>query len=162
MLWRKAFWLAIICVACLLVSASVSWGVFDAMPRLEDEQAQLFQAKVFASGQVTSLAYQPAQSFYIPFHITRIERLFSKYPPGYALVLALGVLVRQPGLIIPLAAVLALLGLYCLAASYSLIPLDRWQPDYGRSRRCSSSFLEHSCCTPYDGVAFSWHFDLSP
>ncbi|HZY45067.1 MAG TPA: hypothetical protein VFF70_09995 [Anaerolineae bacterium] len=43
----------VLCIATFVLATAVAWGVFDAMPHLEDEQANLFQAKVFASGYVT-------------------------------------------------------------------------------------------------------------
>ncbi len=107
-------WLALLCAACAILATAVTWGVFDAVPHLEDEHAQWFQAKVFASGHITAPVTQPALAFNIPFTIVLGDHVFGKYPPGYALLLAAGVLAGVPWLVNVLAAVLGIVGVYCL------------------------------------------------
>lgn len=104
-----------LCVATFILATAVSWGVFNAMPHLEDEQANLFQAKVFASGYVTVAepATQP-DAFFIPFIVHQNGQLFGKYTPGYPLLLAIGALINQPWLINSLAAMLTVWGAYLL------------------------------------------------
>jgi 4-amino-4-deoxy-L-arabinose transferase-like glycosyltransferase len=84
------------------------------MPHLEDEHANLFQASVFAAGQITADVPQHPSSFFIPFVINSAGKRFGKYPPGYPLLLALGAAVGQPWLINALAAALGILGVYLL------------------------------------------------
>jgi hypothetical protein len=38
----------ILCFAEFLLGASVTWGVFDAVPQLEDEHTHFIQAQLFA------------------------------------------------------------------------------------------------------------------
>jgi len=104
-----------LCVAVFILSAVVAWSVYGAMPHLEDEQANLFQAKVFAHGDLTAAAprAQP-RAFFIPFIITQNNQLFSKYPPGYSLLLAPGALIGQPWIINALASALTVLAVYLL------------------------------------------------
>jgi len=109
--WRR---LALLLAACVLLTAAVTWGVYDAIPHLEDEHAQLFQAKVFASGRITAPLEGPALSFSIPFTLVRGGQAFSKYPPGFALLLAPGALLGQPWLMNVLMAALGILGVYAL------------------------------------------------
>jgi hypothetical protein len=107
--------LLVLCVATFILATTVSWAVFNAMPHLEDEQANLYQAKVFASGEVS--VPQPSitpYAFAIPFIVNKDGRLFGKYTPGYPLLLALGTLIDQAWLINSLAAVLTVLGAYLL------------------------------------------------
>ncbi len=111
---RAHLWLALLCAACALLTTAVTWGVYEAVPHLEDEHAQLFQAQVFASGHMTAQAVQPVQAFDIPFTIVLGDHIFSKYPPGYAVLLAVGALVGQPWLVNVLLAVLGTLGVYHL------------------------------------------------
>src|SRR5690606_10490635 len=80
----------------LLMAAWVSTAVFDRLPHVEDEVAFLFQARTFAAGHVVAPAPPEPSSFSIPFVIVRDGMWFGKYPPGYPLVLALGVLIGQP------------------------------------------------------------------
>lgn len=107
--------LLILCLACFGLETVIAWAVFEAVPHLEDEHAYLFQAKVFASGHVAIDAPPQPASFSVPFVIQLNGQVFGKYPPGYPLTLALGVLIGQPWLINVLAAVLAIIGTYLLA-----------------------------------------------
>lgn len=104
----------LLCVAVFALSGAVAWGVFEAMPHLEDEHANLFQAQLFARGRVTNpLPIEPS-AFFVPYVVTHDDHQFAKYPPGYPLLLALGVLVGQPWLVNACAAALAILGIYLL------------------------------------------------
>ena len=114
----------LLCLATFIMATAVAWGVFEAVPHLEDEQANLFQAKVFAIGQVTVAAPPVPGSFFIPFVVNLNGRLFGKYTPGYPLALALGALIGQPWLVNALAAALGVLGAYLLGR-------DLFDPDTG-------------------------------
>jgi 4-amino-4-deoxy-L-arabinose transferase-like glycosyltransferase len=102
-----------VCAAAFIVATAVTWGVYGAMPHSEDEHANLFQAKVFASGNlaVRVPSVQP-NSFYIPFILTENGWMFGKYPPGYSLLLVPGVWLNQLWLINSLAALFVMLGVY--------------------------------------------------
>jgi 4-amino-4-deoxy-L-arabinose transferase-like glycosyltransferase len=107
--------LLLLCVFAFGAAAAVACGVFQAVPHLEDEHAHLFQAKVLATGKL--YAPSPAQpgAFFVPFVIDWGGRRFSKYPPGYPLVLALGVLAHAPWLVNPLLGALALVATFALS-----------------------------------------------
>jgi len=104
-----------LCVAAFILSTAVAWGIYGAMPHLEDEQANVFQAKVFAGGNlaVRAPSVQP-NSFYIPFILNQNGWLFGKYPPGYSLLLMPAAWINQWWLINALAAVVIVLGVYLL------------------------------------------------
>jgi 4-amino-4-deoxy-L-arabinose transferase-like glycosyltransferase len=104
---------SLLCLATFLLVAIVAWRVFDAMPHLEDEHAYLYQAKIFAQGQVTAAA-RNADAFPVPFVLDIEGKRFGKYSPGYPLLLASGALVGQPWLVNALAAALCVLGVYLL------------------------------------------------
>ncbi len=81
-------------VFSFFMSALVSRAVFDRMPHLEDEVAYLFQARVFARGQLVVPTPQPSRAFWQPFVVddpTTGSRA-GKYSPGWPLLLAPGVL----------------------------------------------------------------------
>ncbi len=105
----------ILCVATFVLATAVAWEALGAMPHLEDEQANVFQAKVFASGHVT-VDEPPVRptSFFIPFVIHDNGRAFGKYTPGYPLVLSIGALFNQLWLVNALAAALTTWGVYLL------------------------------------------------
>ncbi|NWF67666.1 MAG: glycosyltransferase family 39 protein [Chloroflexi bacterium] len=93
-------------IAILLVlfafgmAAIISDRVFERLPHLEDEMAYLFQARVFARGEVVLDSPNPRRAFWIPFVIDfapngeDLQR-FGKYTPGWPLLLALGINLGQ-------------------------------------------------------------------
>lgn len=97
------------------LAAAIAWGAFEAMPHLEDEHANLFQARVFARGLVTAPLPPVSGAFRVEFVINANGHLFSKYSPGYSLLLAIGILLHQPWIINALAAALGLLGTFMVA-----------------------------------------------
>jgi 4-amino-4-deoxy-L-arabinose transferase-like glycosyltransferase len=89
------------------LAALVSGAVFERLPHLEDELAYLFQAKVFARGDLVAHTETPANAFWQPFVIDyHTGARFSKYPPGWSALLAFGVMGGQPWLVNALFAAL--------------------------------------------------------
>lgn len=81
----------------LLVSASTF--AFRHSPLLVDSVVQLFQAKIFASGDVAAPA-PPGGGFFVTQHmIVDGGRWYSQYPPGHPALLAAGVIARIPWLV---------------------------------------------------------------
>lgn len=101
-------------LAAFIMATSVAWGVFETMPHLEDEHANFFQAQVFAMGRVTVDTPLDENSFFVPFVIDLNGQRFGKYPPGYPVLLALGILIHSPWLINSIAASTGLCGVYLL------------------------------------------------
>jgi hypothetical protein len=110
----RPFQAAVLCLAAFGMAAAVAWNVFEAMPHLEDEFANFFQAEVFARGEAAAPAPPSRDAFFIPFVIVRNGLWFGKYTPGYPLLLALGVLLGAPWIVNALASALALAGLFLL------------------------------------------------
>ncbi len=142
--------LALIFVLALTATSSITWGVFEAMPHIEDEFANYFQAQVFASGQWWAPSPPQPNSFLIPFAVDLNGRRFSKYPPGFAAVLALGVLSGAHWLINPLIGALTLLMVYAIGrdvfdAETGLLAalLGLLSPMF---LGLTSSLLQHSLC----------------
>ena len=74
--------------------------MFEAVPHLEDEVAYLFQAKVFARGQMVAPLEFPQSAYWQPFvieHETGVR--FGKYPPAWPMALAGGVLLGLPAFV---------------------------------------------------------------
>lgn len=80
------------------MSALVSDRVFERLPHLEDEVAYLFQAKTYAGGQLVVETPEPRRAYWQPFVVDYAPtgNRFSKYTPGWPLILMLGVFVGQP------------------------------------------------------------------
>ncbi|HRV94235.1 MAG TPA: hypothetical protein P5526_18915 [Anaerolineae bacterium] len=107
--------------------------IFEYVPHSEDEVAYLFQAKVLAENRLTVPTPPQAHAFWSPFVIDYQQQRFGKYPPGWPLLLSLGVRLGAPWLINAGLATgtLALIGLlgylyYCAdetGGSRCLVPL---------------------------------------
>src|SRR5258708_5337877 len=101
-------------------AAVVSKDIFERLPKLEDEFAYLYQAKIFAGGHTYVLRNEPVKVFWQPFVIQpetspdNVLKRFAKYTPGWPLLLTLGVLLGQPWI------VNAVLGMLCVVIVYRL------------------------------------------
>lgn len=114
---NRPFFLAVLAIALLAAATALTLNslIFESIPHTEDEVAFLFQAMTLARGHLVAPAPPVPEAFWIPFVIVREGMWFGKYPPGYPVVLALGVLLHAPWLVNPLAfglavVLLALLG----------------------------------------------------
>lgn len=107
--------LLLILLSFLLLSY-VSLRVFMDYPYSMDEYNYLYQARIFSAGRY----YLDFDKRYTPFvekyMIINGSRLFSKYPPGFPLVLSTGVLAGSPGLVNPLLSILSLAIVYLTAS----------------------------------------------
>jgi 4-amino-4-deoxy-L-arabinose transferase-like glycosyltransferase len=99
----------LLALGMVLIAGWVSTTVFDRLPHVEDEVAFVFQAKTLAGGQIVAQPPAHPEFFRVPFVIVRDDMWFGKYPPGYPLVLAVGVLIGAPWLVNPLLAGIAVL-----------------------------------------------------
>jgi len=84
----------------------VSTLAFEHRPQLVDSVIQLFQAKIFAAGDVAAPAPSAPQFFVTQHMIVDDGRWYSQYPPGHSALLAIGVLAGAPWLV-PIALSLA-------------------------------------------------------
>jgi hypothetical protein len=83
------------------ISALVVWYVWDAITpiaKVHDESSYLLQAELFARGRWTAPS-PPIPEFFEQPHVQVVPAVASKYPPGHALLLAIGALVNFPPLI---------------------------------------------------------------
>ncbi len=105
-LWHAA--LLLICITAFFLAALLSLGIFERVPHVEDEAAYLFQAQVFAQGRVSVPTPPSPESYWSPFVLDYGGQRFSKYPPGYSLLLSLGVRAGKPWIVNALLGSLAL------------------------------------------------------
>jgi hypothetical protein len=96
-------------LAATVVTIVVSQAVFDAIPHVPDDVAYYFQAKTYAAGLPYRVA-PPEPELFEQFLIP-IEngKWFSVFPPGWPLILAVGMLAGVPWLVNPVLAGLAVL-----------------------------------------------------
>ena len=95
-------------------AAFVSHAVFGRIPHVQDSVAQLFQARIFASGRLWAPS-PPLPEFFAYPHVINDGRWYAQYPPGHALLLTPGVWLGVPWLINPLLAGLGTAAVYLLA-----------------------------------------------
>ncbi|MBN1200941.1 MAG: glycosyltransferase family 39 protein [Anaerolineae bacterium] len=97
---KRTALIALVCVfAAFVLSNAVSRDVFERLPHLEDEFAYLFQARVFARGQVYINTPTPVRAYWQPFLINYDAHRFGKYTPGWPLLLAVGAGWGQPWIV---------------------------------------------------------------
>jgi len=110
---RPAVFVTLAALLVLLVASLVSWRVLGLAPRIHDDVAQLFQARLFASGRLFAASPGVPQFFDMMLMIND-GKWYSQYPPGHPLLLALGVLIRAPWLINPVLGALTVVVAYLL------------------------------------------------
>ena len=95
--------LAALAVISTVVYAVIARMVFDGRPLLVDEIFQVWQARVFGQGRLTTpVAAHP--EFFSGMHLVEAEgRAFSHFPPGHSAMLMIGELLGAPWLIVPIA-----------------------------------------------------------
>jgi hypothetical protein len=109
MLYRRTGWaIAAICLIAFAAVAILSDQVFEKVPHSEDEVAYIFQAKVFAQNRLTVPTPSVDYAFWTPFVVDYQGARFGKYPPGWPLLLSLGVRLGMPWLVNAFLAMLTL------------------------------------------------------
>jgi 4-amino-4-deoxy-L-arabinose transferase-like glycosyltransferase len=95
---------ALIAVGACLTAAWASQAVFDRIPHLEDEFANLWEAEVMTDGQIAQPSPSFPRSFLVPFVVDYQGLRFGKYPPGWPALLSLGIHLGVPWLVNALLA----------------------------------------------------------
>jgi len=98
----------------LVLTNLFSWLVFQHIPHVQDSIGQVFQGRIFASGRITLPAR--LDDFFAGYLqiINDGSRMYSQYPFGHSLLLALGTLVHAEWLVNPLLGSAEILVLYFL------------------------------------------------
>lgn len=91
-----------------VITLLLSITAFDQMPRLPDEVAYLFQAKMYAAGQLYVPAPEGALAKALAYDWISIlnGKWYSIFPPGWPVVLAGGVAIGAPFIVNPLLSAL--------------------------------------------------------
>lgn len=119
--------LPIVFVLIFIILGLISYLSFKNFPYSMDEYNYLYQAKIFSHGKLfIDNVPENLRPFKEVYMVLKDNKLFSKYPPGFPLILTIGVLLNIPGLINPLIAVIALIIFYLfiktfLGSNYGLL-----------------------------------------
>ena len=110
---RRAFrgtpWL--LCAVALAATVAIGLAVLRDFPFSEDEYSTLYQAKLFASGR---LAADVTHEAFALNQLVFDGQLYSKYEPGWPLLLAPGVLLGLPWLVNPILGAVAIWAIVAL------------------------------------------------
>jgi len=110
--------LAIFLILIFSVLGFIAYFPFHNYPYCLDEYNYLYQAKIFSQGKLFIEVPEYFEPFREQYMILKDNKLFSKYPPGFPLILSLGVLLNFTGLINPLIATITLVILYYFVKSF--------------------------------------------
>jgi len=115
---RWALLAAVAIAALTTVSALlVADLLLERIPHVQDSVGYLFQAKVFAAGRLWAPVPPVPEAFWHEFIVMDETRWFAKYPPGFPMILALGVLAGFPWVVNPILAGMASLLLFRLGSA---------------------------------------------
>ncbi|MGE5465007.1 MAG: ArnT family glycosyltransferase [Syntrophothermus sp.] len=89
-------------VAAIFSSYYVCDRFYEQLPHTEDEISYRWQARVFAEGKLFVASPPHAKDMFIPFVIDHQGKRFSKYTPGWPLVLSLGMRIGLDSWVNPL------------------------------------------------------------
>jgi hypothetical protein len=95
-----------------VAAATIASTVFARTPNVQDGVAYLFQAKTLALGRLWVPTPSMPSFFRVEFIPMYHGHWFGKYPPGWPMLLAIGVLAGQPWLVNPALVTADLLLLY--------------------------------------------------
>jgi len=95
---------ALIAIGACVAAAWASLAVFERIPHLEDEFANLWEAELMAGGEISVASPEFPRSFMVPFVVDHEGLRFGKYTPGWPALLSLGARVGAPWLVNALLA----------------------------------------------------------
>jgi hypothetical protein len=104
MVTRSDRLIPVFCLAVVLACFHICNTVYEQLPHTEDEISYRWQARVFAAGKLYVDSPAQAENTFVPFVIDDQGRRFSKYPPGWPLVLSVGMLLGLDAWVNPLLA----------------------------------------------------------
>ena len=105
--------LSLLVLLCIIFSLVISCLVFQDSIASSDEWSYLIQAHIFSHGRL-AVPSPIHREFFDHVHIVNNGRYYSKYPPGWPFLLAIGVLLGVPRIVNPLLGAGTLLLLYAM------------------------------------------------
>jgi 4-amino-4-deoxy-L-arabinose transferase-like glycosyltransferase len=110
--------LVILSILIFIALGLVAYIPFHNYPYSMDEYDYLYQAKIFSQGKLFIEVPEIFRPFKEAYMILNDGKLFSKYPPGFSLILSIGVLLHAEGLVNPLIATITIIILYSFVKSF--------------------------------------------
>lgn len=100
--------------------------VLGGIPHVQDSIAQLFQAKIFSMGKFALPVPHHAESFERIYTVMKDGRWYSIYPPGHAMLLAVGVILNIPQWVNPISSGCVVILSFIIAKQIYGIPVARF------------------------------------
>jgi hypothetical protein len=100
--WRTAPWVLLFAIAAVIVSGWVAGGVFEGLPHLPDSVTYLLQARWLGGGDLWGSVSAIQDHLDIPYTYVVGQRWLGHYPPGWPLLLSIGLGFNAPWLVAPL------------------------------------------------------------
>jgi len=91
----------------------ISFFIFEHIPHINDEIVYVFQAQIFKLGKLYHASPCGRESFDFT-HMINNGKWYSQYPPGYPMLLLIGLLLNAPWLVNPLFAAFSIIAFYYL------------------------------------------------
>jgi hypothetical protein len=110
--WRAWPWVVIAAVAAVALSGWVAHDVLEALPHLPDSVTYLLQARWLQHGGLWGSAPAIENHLNVPYTYVRGDRWLGHYPPGWPLLLSVGLVVGAPWMVAPLFGGLFVVLLY--------------------------------------------------
>jgi len=110
--WRAAPWVALTAATAVAFSGWVANGVLDGLPHTPDSVVYLLQAGWLLDGSLWGEVSAFQDALAIPFTYIDGNRWLAHYPPGWPVLLALGLAAGVPWLVAPLLGGLYVVLLY--------------------------------------------------
>jgi hypothetical protein len=116
---RPSYLIWLLAFMMLAATIFIAVDVLEGIPHVQDSVTFLFQSQLMSGGQLTAEPPALPDFFEQEFLTVWNGRWFGQYPPGWVLLLAIGVLLKMSWLINPVLAALTLVLIYKLGALLS-------------------------------------------
>ncbi len=110
--WRAAPLVVVMALAAALSSGWVAYSVLEGLPHTPDSLVYLLQARWLLDGSLSGQVSAIQDYLPVPYTYVAGNRWLAHYPPGWPLLLAVGVAIGLPWLVTPLLGGLYILLLY--------------------------------------------------
>jgi hypothetical protein len=100
--WMAMPWAAALAVSAFVLSVWVARDVLEGLPHLPDSVTYLLQAKWLLAGDLWGSVSALQDHLDVPYTYVVGERWLGHYPPGWPLLLAIGLAVGAPWLVAPI------------------------------------------------------------
>jgi hypothetical protein len=110
--WHATPWAAALAVSATVLSIWVARDVLEGLPHLPDSVTYILQAKWLLAGDLWGSVSALQNHLDVPYTYVVGERWLGHYPPGWPLLLAIGLVIGAPWLIAPILGGMFVMLLY--------------------------------------------------